>query len=423
MAEADVCVYGLGYIGLPTAAILAESGHQVTGYDVDENLLSALADGVVEIEENGLGDLVRETLDSGALSLSETPVPASHHMICVQTPLDSRRQCADLERVEAAAADVAEHLTPDATVVLESTVPPGTTADVVGPILAEAGYVPGEDVELVFSPETVLPGDIIAELRGNDRIVGGVDRASTRAGRRLYESFVEGDIYETDATTAEMTKLTQNTFRDVNIAFANELAKVARDHGVDSGELVRLANTHPRVTVHDPGPGVGGHCIPIDPWFLVEDSEQGALIERARSVNDAMASYVVELLGTELGSLADETVGVLGIAYKGDVADARESPGLRIVERLRDAGATVRVNDPHVSDPSLDLVPLDDLVEEVSGAIVATDHERYATYSPPRAEAQDPAVVEDGSGKVVVDARRVLDADQWTAAGYRVIRL
>lgn len=423
MTETDVCVYGLGYIGLPTAAILADSDHDVTGYDIDERLLSSLRDGVVEAEEAGLADLVTAAVASGSLSLSDTPTPARYHLICVQTPLQPWTRTADLGSVEAATRDVAAQLTPGATVVLESTVPPGTTVERVKPILESSGLTAGTDFHLAFSPETVLPGNILQELRGNDRIVGGIDAASTAAARRLYESFVDGEIHETDATTAEMAKLTQNTFRDVNIAFANELAKLARDNGVDSGELVRLANTHPRVMVHQPGPGVGGHCIPIDPWFLVENTDHGALIETARDVNDSMVDYVVELLRSELGSLDGRRIGVLGIAYKGNVSDARESPGLRAVQRLREEGATVLVNDPHVTDETLDLVSLDDLFEAVAGAIVTADHDEYATYAPPQGTDQNPAVLQDGSGKVVVDAKRVLDPDTWQRHGYRIIQL
>jgi len=424
MSETDVCVYGLGYIGLPTAAVLADSGHDVTGYDTDEDLLRTLRDGTVAIDEQGLADLVTEGVASGALSLSDAPVEARYHVICVPTPLGNDTQSADLDSVEAATRDATAQLTPGSTVVLESTVPPGTTTELVEPILESSGLVAGEEFGLAFSPETVLPGNILAELRSNNRIVGGIDAPSTAAGVALYESFTDGEIHETDATTAEMAKLTQNTFRDVNIAFANELATIARENDVDSGELVELANTHPRVTVHRPGPGVGGHCIPIDPWFLVEDSDHGALVETARRVNDSMAEYVVELLRTELGSLENRTLGVLGVAYKGNVSDARESPGLRVVKRLRQTdGTTVFVNDPHVTDESFESVPLDELFERVDGAIVTTDHDEYAAYTPPREVISEPEVRHDGSGGIVVDTKRVLDPETWDDCGYRLIQL
>lgn len=423
MTEADVCVYGLGYIGLPTAAVLADSGHDVTGYDIDTDLLRSLRDGTVPIEEQGLQDLVETVIDSRALSLSDTPVTADYHMICVPTPLQSSEQRADLGMVEAATEDVAATLTAGSTVILESTVPPGTTAETVRPILESSGLVAGDDFGLAFSPETVLQGNVLHELRSNNRIVGGIDDDSTVAATHLYDSFVDGEIHETDATTAEMAKLSQNTFRDVNIAYANELAMIAREHGVDSGELVDLANTHPRVTVHRPGPGPGGHCIPIDPWFLIEDTAHGALVDTARRVNDSMVEYVVEMLRAELGSL-DRTIGVLGLAYKGNVSDARESPGIRVVERLRqEEGATVLVNDPHISDAEMELHPLDTVFGQSDGVIVTTDHDEYAAYSPPEQPFSEPRVLQDGSGGIIVDTKRVLDPEVWTDSGYRLIQL
>lgn len=424
MTEADVCVYGLGYIGLPTAAVLADSGHDVTGYDVDPDLLQSLRDGTVPVEEQGLDGLVADVVASGALSLSDTAVEAEYHVICVPTPLDSGRQSADLGSVEAATEDVADRLTPGATVVLESTVPPGTTAERVKPILESSGLVVGDDFGLVFSPETVLPGNILQELRTNNRIVGGIDSASTVAGTHLYESLTDGEIYKTDATTAEMAKLAQNTFRDVNIAYANELAMIARENGVDSAELVRLANTHPRVMVHRPGPGVGGHCIPIDPWFLVEDTTHNKLIGTARHVNDSMVHYVVELLRAELRSLEDTTIGVLGIAYKGNVSDARESPGVRVIETLRqEHGATVLAHDPHVSHETLDGLSLDDLFARSDAVVVTADHDEYAAYTPPQQATTDPTVLQDGSGGIIVDTKRVLDSETWLASGYRLVQL
>ncbi|WP_324760547.1 nucleotide sugar dehydrogenase [Haloarcula montana] len=423
MTDADVCVYGLGYIGLPTAAVLADSGHDVTGYDVDTELLRSIRDGTVSIGEQGLEALVTEVVASGALSVNETPVEADYHVICVPTPLDSAGQTADLGMVEAATEDVAAALTPGSTVILESTVPPGTTTGTVSPILEASGLVAGTEFGLVFSPETVLPGNILRELRSNNRIVGGIDDASTVAGTHLYESFTDGEIHETDATTAEMAKLAQNTFRDVNIAYANELAKIAHGNGVDSAELVDLANTHPRVTVHRPGPGVGGHCIPIDPWFLIEDTDHDALIGTARRVNDSMVDYVVEMLRGEVGPLAGRTVGVLGLAYKGNVSDARESPGMRVVERLRGEGATVLVNDPHVSDEAMEFSSLDDLFDRSDGVIVTTDHDEYAAYTPPQQAESEAPVLEDGSGDLIVDTKRVLDPEEWTASGYRLVQL
>jgi UDP-N-acetyl-D-mannosaminuronic acid dehydrogenase len=209
----------------------------------------------------------------------------------------------------------------------------------------------------------------------------------------------------------------------VNIAYANELAMIARENGVDSGELVDLANTHPRVTVHRPGPGVGGHCIPIDPWFLIEDTLHAAIIDTARRVNDSMPEYVLAMLRGGLGSLDGRTIGVLGLAYKGNVSDTRESPGLRVVDRLRKDGATVLVNDPHVSDTEIDLHSLDDVFAQSDGIIVTTDHDEYAAYTPPEQAVSEPPVLQDGSGGIIVDTKRVLDPEIWTDSGYRLVQL
>jgi UDP-N-acetyl-D-mannosaminuronic acid dehydrogenase len=415
----DVCVYGLGYIGLPTAAVLAASGHRVTGFDVDDDLIEALEDGESVPQATEFEDLLSAATESGALTVRDSPVSADYHVLCVPTPLESNRRRANLSHVRAAARSVATQLEPGATVILESTVPPGTTTDVVAAELETSGLVCGRDFQLAYCPETVLPGNILTEIRENDRIVGGVDAASTVAARRLYESFVEGTIYETDAVTAELVKLSQNTFRDVNIAFANELAKIAREHGVAPRELVRLANAHPRVDVHHPGPGVGGHCLPTDPWFLAQSAESTELVETARRINDAMPEYVAAVLEERLGPLAGRTIAILGIAYKGNVADTRQSPGLAIAESVRAAAAdasesgaiadgdevTVLLNDPHVADDDHDLTPLETALERADGLVVAADHDEYANL--------DPSDVDDGT--VVVDAKGILDRERWAA--------
>jgi UDP-N-acetyl-D-mannosaminuronic acid dehydrogenase len=292
----------------------------------------------------------------------------------------------------------------------------------VRPELESSGLDVGRDVHLAYCPETVLPGDILAEMRANDRIIGGVDASSTASARELYDSFVEGSVYETDAVTAELVKLGQNTFRDVNIALANELAKVAREHGVATRELVRLANAHPRVEVHDPGPGVGGHCLPIDPWFLAQSSEQTELVETARRLNDAMPEYVAAVLEDRLGPLGGLTIAVLGIAYKGGVADTRQSPGLAVADSVRAAaadssesgaiadgdGVTILLNDPQVQEHDRGLVSLAEALGRADGLVVAADHDEYESLEPSDADGCD----------VVVDAKGILDPEAWDARDY-----
>jgi UDP-N-acetyl-D-mannosaminuronic acid dehydrogenase len=422
----SVCVHGLGYIGLPTAAMLAESGHDVVGYDVDEDLLRRLERGEVPVDEPGLDTFVERAL-AGSLSVSREAVPAEYHLICVPTPLDGSR--ADLAYVEAAGETVAGVLRPGDTVILESTVPPGTTVDVLGPVLEGSG-IGVSDFSLAYSPETVLPGNVITELRANDRAVGGIDEASVESAAALYNSFVEGELRTTtQPTLAEFVKLLQNTYRDVNIALANEVAMIAVDYGLDSREAIALANHHPRVNIHQPGPGVGGHCIPIDPLFLGQHSENLDLIERARAINDGMAEYVTDLLATHLGSLAEATVAILGIAYKGNVADARESPGLRLAEVLQtreraaqtaaaggDTTVDVRLHDSHVTDQRFALSPLNEALSGADAAVIATDHDEYAALDPTEVAAHL-------DGDVVIDTKGLLDVAAWETAGLSVVRL
>jgi UDP-N-acetyl-D-mannosaminuronic acid dehydrogenase len=330
-----LCVHGIGYIGLATAALFANAGHEVVGFDVDERTIERLRDRNPRTTEEDLRAFVLDALDAG-FTPSDEPTAADVHMICVPTPFDTDIGKADLSYVEAVGETIAPLLRPGDLVVLESTVPPGTTADVLGPILeAGSGLTAGTDFRLAHCPETVLPGNIVHELVHNDRIVGGVDASSTDAAIALYDPVVEGTIHRApDATTAEFVKLAQNASRDVQIAFANELSKVARDYGIDGRDAIALANVHPRVSILQPGPGVGGHCIPVDPLFLGHGSDSLDVMRAARRVNDSMPAYVVELLRERLGALKGHTVAVLGIAYKGNVDDARNSPGVQLVAAL-----------------------------------------------------------------------------------------
>lgn len=422
-----VCVHGLGYIGLPTAAVLANHDHSVVGYDTDEELIERLRDGEVRMDEPGLRAFLTRALESGRLEIRDRAAEAEYQIICVPTPFSSRNRQADLRFVEEAGGTIAGHLRPGDTVILESTVPPGTTAETLRPVLETSGLTAGADFALAHCPETVLPGNVITELKHNDRIVGGVDRPSTEAAISLYESFVEGEIHTTaDATTAEFVKLIQNTFRDVNIAFANEVAKIADDYGVDSREAIERANVHPRVEILQPGPGVGGHCLPIDPWFLGQGSDRLDLIEAARRVNDEMANYVVELLRSELGSLADRRIAILGIAYKGNVGDTRESPGLKLADRLRESatrseGSTtgdgivdVVLCDPHVHDESV--VGLEEAVTDADAIVVTADHDEFRELTPQE-------VGDRMAERTIVDTKGLLDEDAWIEDGFRVVRI
>lgn len=428
-----ICVHGIGYIGLATAALFANNGHDVVGYDPDENLVEDLRAGEPRTTEDDLREYVLDALDAGFEPSNEV-VEADCHIICVPTPYEEESKRADLAYVEMAGRTIAEHLREGDMVILESTVPPGTTEEVLAPILAASELTPGEDVSLSHCPETVLPGNITHELVHNDRIIGGIDEQSTDETIALYEPLVEGTIHRApDATTAEFVKLSQNAYRDVNIAFANELARVAGDYGIRSRDAIELANVHPRVDILNPGPGVGGHCLPIDPWFLGQFSDSLDLIASARRVNDGMVDFVVELLEGGLGTLDGASVAVLGVAYKGNVDDARHSPGLRLVERLAASNADeactaaadggrateevdVRVHDPHVESEAIDLVDLETALAGADAAVVSAGHDAFRDIDPVEAaELMD--------GNVVLDGFSLLDGDAWRDAGFEYIEI
>lgn len=415
----DVCVHGLGYIGLPTAAMLANHDHKVFGYDPDVDLITDLQSMDVQFDEPGLDAFVTRALKSDQLQVSNRVVPTEFHVICVPTPFDEATKSIDLDYVREAGKQVAETLREGDTVILESTVPPGTTTNELTPILERSGLVASEEFGIVHCPETVLPGNIITEMRENDRILGGIDKSCAGDAADLYRTFVEGDIHVTrNPTTAEFVKLIQNTFRDTNVALANELAKIARDYDIDSRHAIELANRHPRVDLLQPGPGVGGHCLPVDPWFLGHDSDELDLVARARHVNDGMVDYIVDLLEEELDSLSGTKIAILGVTYKGDVSDTRMSPGLALARTLqeRDGEAesrqsdeprespAVSLHDPRVDDQILDLVDLDTALTGADGVVITTDHSEYYDLDLDR-------IRELGDAPCILDTKAVLDRD------------
>jgi len=426
-----VCVHGLGYIGLPTAAVLANNGHEVSGYDTDQAVRDSVRNADVQIDEPGLDELLRQAVESGRLTAPDEITEAAYHVICVPTPFDEETRRPRLEYVRAATEAVAGVLREGDTVILESTVPPGTTEGQVRPALEETGLEVGIDFGLAHCPETVLPGNILAELRENDRIVGGIGPESTEAAVELYDSFVDGAIRTAeDPTTAEFVKLIQNTSRDVNIALANETARIAHDYDVDTREAIDLANGHPRVELLNPGPGVGGHCLPIDPWFLGVGSDSLDLIPTARRVNDGMSAFVIDLLRELLGDLNGTKIAVLGAAYKGNVDDTRKSPGLALAKELRKGpeaplAATdgessdaphVVVHDPHVEDTSIELRDLDTAASGADALVITADHDEFETLDPR-------ALRERMSAPNVVDTKQVLRLRRWRDAGFSARRI
>jgi UDP-N-acetyl-D-mannosaminuronic acid dehydrogenase len=415
-----ICVLGLGYIGLPTASTFATHGLQVLGVDVNRQVVDTLRNGSLHIHEPGLRTLFQAAIGSGNLIVGVEPQAADAFIIAVPTPfLEDKR--ADLSYVKSAAEAVVPHLQPGNLVVLESTSPPRTTVDIVAPILEKSGLQAGKDFFLAYSPERVLPGQILRELIENARVIGGVDRRSAEAGRDLYATFVRGEIVLTNATTAEMVKLMENTYRDVNIAIANEFSRLADRFGIDVWEAIAIANRHPRVKILDPGPGVGGHCIGVDPWFLVEAApDLTTLIQASRRVNDSQPQVIVNMARNAIGALNGRLIALLGLAYKPDVDDLRESPAVEVARLLGESGALVRSYEPYKPDARLEglqVVPSLDLA--LAGAeliVLLVRHKPFLELTPAQIANLTPA-------RLIVDAVNAWDVSTWQAAGFSVSRL
>ena len=397
-SETTVCVVGLGYIGLPTASVLATKGFKVYGVDVRPDVVQTINEGKIHIKEPDLDILVRSAVNSGQLTASLEPQEADIFMICVPTP-HREDHSPDLSYVEKASAAIKPFIRSGNLIILESTSPPKTTQDIVVPQAIPDDLTLGEDVFVAHCPERVLPGRILLEVVQNDRVVGGMTNACTTKAQEFYESFVNGAVLLTNALAAEVTKLVENSYRDVNIAFANELSILSDRLGIDAWEVIELANHHPRVNILTPGPGVGGHCISVDPWFLVHaDPDNTPLIKTARIVNDRKPHYVIDYVARLASEFAHPKIGCLGITYKADVDDLRESPALDIVRGLaeRNVGELL-VCDPCVSEKQFSefkLLDLNDVLEQANILVLLTDHRPFCKI--PRRILQE---------KVIVDTR------------------
>ena len=425
-----ICILGLGYIGLPTASTFATHGLKVLGVDINPHVIETLRGGKIHIHEPGLRSVVESALTSGNLTISSKPEEADAFLIAVPTPFyedkygeyDGKKyKLADMRAVISATEAILPCLRKGNLVILESTSPPLTTVDLVKPILERSGLKAGVDFYLCYSPERVLPGQILRKLIENARVVGGVTPESARAGHDLYATFVKGQIIETDATTAEMVKLMENTTRDVNIAIANEFARLAEKFGVDVWEAIRLANLHPRINILSPGPGVGGHCISVDPWFFVETApELTSLIYHARQVNDNQPYFVVGKVKHALRSLKDKKIAALGLAYKPDVDDLRESPATEVVHLLQQEGAQVKVWEPFKPDAKITGIDmaanLEAALKDADAILLLVRHTEFISLKPDEVAAQTKA-------RLAIDCVNGWDADQWRDAGFKVYRL
>ncbi len=394
-------VIGLGYIGLPTALMLASHGVEVTGTDYNAELVATLNAGRTTFEEDGLDELFANAVKRGIVFSTEY-ISTDTYIVAVPTPYDKDSKKIDAKYVIAAVESVMKVCPKGATVVIESTVSPGTIDRFVRPVIESKGWKCGEDINLVHAPERIIPGNMVYELKHNSRTIGADCSEIAEKVKVIYSSFCEGEIVTTDIRTAEMTKVVENTFRDINIAFANELAKICRSDDMDVYEIIRIANKHPRVNILTPGPGVGGHCISVDPWFLVGDYPGLAnIILAARKINDSMPDFVLERISNimaEQGITDPARVGIYGITYKENVDDIRESPTLQMYESMKRHLATgVKFYDPYVKDDVLSgqVHDLDEFLSSVDMVVIMVAHDEIKSEQARL------------SGKVIFDTRKV----------------
>lgn len=417
-----IAVFGLGHMGLPTAALFAQQGLQVLGVDINKENVKLVNSGRSPIMEPGLGDLVRETVASGNLSATDNGKEAAYDadvmMVIVPTPVDLDKR-SDLKAVQTACKTISSSLNEGDLVIIESTVPPGTCENLVIPLLEESGLKAGKDFGLAFTPERALPNNTIHEITHNARVIGGINQESADNAAEIYGKITAGKIIKVkNLMTAEMVKLMENTYRDTNIALANEMAIICESLDIDAIEAIEAANHHPRVNIHTPGPGVGGHCLSIDPYFIVEAAQkrgiEANLIKTSRMINEEMPEHVVHLVREALSEVQKPVkgskVGILGVAYKANVADARETPAENLIKLLIKEEAQVCAHDPFVSPnviKSFKVKPVSlDQALKCDCVVLVTDHDLYKDITP--------HMIEKG---VLVCTRPVLNPDNFRAEG------
>jgi len=420
--SSSIAIFGLGHMGLPTAALLAQSGLRVCGVDINYENVEIINSGHSPIMEPGLDGIVKETVEKDLLSATtdskEAMVNSKIIMVIVPTPVDKNKK-SDLSAVISACNSISENLKKNDLVIIESTVPPGTCENLVIPLLEKSGFKAGKDFKVAYTPERALPNNTLYEMTHNARVIGGIDSKSTKIAASLYERITEGEIIMVqNLVTAEMVKLMENTYRDTNIALANELALVCSALDVDVIEAIQAANHHPRVNIHTPGPGVGGHCLSIDPYFIVETAQKSGvdtpLIKISREVNEGMPGEVSKIIQSALKDMGKNIegseIGILGVAYKGDVADARETPAQPLIKNLMEKAAIVLVNDPYVSPDIINSwgAQIVDLKRALSSdcVVLVTDHDKYRDIKP--------SMIKNG---LIVCTRPVLDRETFQKGG------
>ena len=404
-----ICVLGLGYIGLPTALLFAQK-HEVTGVDINIEVVEKINKGKIPFNEPGLEELFEKAKRN---FIAKTKIEeADVYLIAVPTPLEKSIKVAELGYVKSAAEMIYPHLKEKNLVILESTIPPGTSERLVIPILERGGLKIGE-FYFAHCPERAIPGNTIHEMIYNDRIIGGFNKKSAELTKDLYSSFVRGNIYLTDLRIAEFVKLMENTYRDINIALANEFAQIAEESEINVWKAIELANKHPRVNLLKPGPGVGGHCIAIDPWFLTESSARCRMISLAREINASMPNYVLQLVRELLENAKEPTITVFGVAYKADVDDTRETPALKFIKLAENEGYKIKIFDPFVKGFEYEIMDLENSVKDSDCIVLITDHSVFKSINPEKISALM-------RRKNVVDCRRVLDKKRWEKAGFKM---
>ncbi|OMD89415.1 nucleotide sugar dehydrogenase [Paenibacillus odorifer] len=376
-----VNVIGLGYIGLPTALMFAKSGVKVVGTDNNINLVDSLNNGIVTFEEEGLEELFKEAVSNG-IEITKDYIKTNIYIIAVPTPYIQESKKLDPKYVISAVNSILEICEKSSILIIESTISPGSTDKYIRPEIEKRGFVIGRDIHLVHAPERIIPGNMIYELENNARTIGADDQTIGEKVKKLYSSFCMAEIVVTDIRSAEMSKVVENTYRDINIAFANELAKICRVDNMDVYEIIRTANKHPRVNILQPGPGVGGHCISVDPWFLVGDyPDLTNLILTARKINDSMPTHVlgrIRDIMREHGIKDITKVGLYGLTYKENVDDSRESPTLQLLERMDEHLAFgVKVFDPFIKVRMVDhqFLNFDDFINEIEILVIMVAHD------------------------------------------------
>ncbi len=367
-----ICIMGQGYIGLPTAALFTRNHCEVVGVDVNEKIVDNLNKGIIHIEEPGISDIIKSAVSNNVYKASLTPEKANAFIITVPTPYIVENYSCDLSYVVSACESIIPYLEKGNTVIIESTIAPMSTDETIKPIFEKAGFTIGEDLYLAHCPERVLPGKIIEELIHNDRIIGGVTPECAIKASEVYGQFVEGDLMLTEAKTAELSKCMENTFRDVNIALANELAKICAEIGVNALDVIEMANKHPRVNLHSPGPGVGGHCLAIDPYFIYAKAPETAkIIKLSRDTNNSMPEFVCKYVRK---IIFEGKIAVLGVSYKGNTGDDRESPAYEIIANLS-KDYEIAIHDPHLDNPNFK--SFDEATKDADLILILCDHNEF----------------------------------------------